>query len=377
LTGARCLIPLGEAAVRSPVLVTLLASVQAAGTYAVLLLMLGAATRVGWPTGRWLAPGLYAVGVVLAEATTRSAVLPTVVALVLLVASLGLMQLSRAVNGRLLHHIAAALFAGILPLSVMVRTAQAPKPPADDPPGWLELSVDDLTAVVARVPEGAGLVEEDALADLLLRAGVGRGQSSPRVVRIASVTAGRAGRPLFALPRAQRWLQHRGFALQNVEGVAGLAAAEQRGACRPLQAGWRRVADLESAETFAFVAASPESIGPIRLYAFFDVEPKLYSLDWPTDAIPGFRWKTYAPADPALQADLQADAVPLGDVVVDRSYALRLDQQRTAHGPLALVTTFHAQPTAVFGRLSGTAVESGISVCPAYPHDALGITRQP
>lgn len=370
---AACAVPVSSVDALATLPSSVLASVTAAGPFLVALAALGTfcgVLRLDAATA-WPAAALFASAALL-ELDGPATVLPTVSVAATVMAAIGLRELTQAIRPVRLARPALMVFGIVLVLAAHVRGLTSPgRSAANDADAGVSRAA--LQRVLALAPDGASLVEEGAAVNLLLRSASWGGAPVPRLIPAAPavVRAATQAAPVIALPRAQRWLQLRGFEMSDVEGAPGLARVEARGACRALQTTWRRLSDLEATETFALVGASAADTGPILIYALFDARPELFSLDWPADTVSGFRWQRYGPDDESLLADLQRDGVKVDDLDVKTLHGFRLTQSRTATAPLALATTFHRVPRAVYARLTDDAALQRLSLCPAFPHDVV------
>jgi hypothetical protein len=375
-----CVVPLTDPVERARLFSSLGVIVQTGGLYLSALAVLGGLLAVTAPGVRLrhaVAIALFAGGSMLAGLEQLPSLPPALPVVVTLLAAIGARQLLESLHGRLpLRVAAAAFFTGLLPLTAVSARFQAQGSPSTDF-GHDQLSLARMTTHLARVPAGAALVEEDARVSLLLRAAVLADHAVPRTINATPTVIARArlAGPVVALPYGQQFLKNRGFSLGDLLDAPGLASVESLGPCRALLADWRRLSDLERVETFAFVADRTADVGPIALYALFDARPELFSLDWPADAIPGFRWSRYVPRDGELRRAVEADRVPANALPLDDLFGIRLDLRRSPGSPLALATTFHRNPVAVFGRLDPAANQQRLSVCPASTHDVVGFGR--
>lgn len=374
-----CLLPLAVADSRAALLPSLTGTFAPAGLYVITLALAGGAITIATPAFRTrgiAALVAFAGGSVLASVGPATNASPPLAVILSLLAALGARDLLDATHTRRLQRPAAVFFVGLMPLAALSALWQHPSTVSRDL-GHDRLSRNALESLLTHAPAGAGLVTEDARVDLLMRAAALRGRVVPRVLpqAPAAVANARLRGPVIAMPFAQEWLKNRGFSLAALPDAAGLALVDTIGACRTLLGEWRRLSDLERADTFALVGEGTRDVGPITVYALFDARPDLFSLDWPAEAIPGFRWSRYGPGDRSVRPAIEADQVPALDLPLDGLFAIRLDLRRTATSPLALATTFHRAPLAVFGRLEPEAVGQRLSACPASTQDVTGFDR--
>ncbi len=358
-----------------------------AGIYALALAALGAFVLWLRRDVRLAMTIAYAVVVsaaVLWSDRTADALAPAAVSLWLLTAvglEETLRQCRRGPGGRL----AAVLLLALLPGLPFVRPA--PRVPAEWTPfGQESLSRESMQRVLGAMPDGAVLVRDDAMTDILLRSldGVSRrtGKSLRMVDRDSPVLAAEAARrdaAVFALPSAASVLPLRAFALSNGL-LPGLARVRRVGSCDGVAADWRTVPALTSSRTFALVAGDAASHGPIVLYVASDAPFAARPVDWPGATTRGFSWDVFdrAPSGSAYAraSSFAEDAAPLHGVWRDAPHVARLEIWRTPDAPLDLGVDLGATPVAATARVRPDAgADQHVSVCTTTAYARARIER--
>jgi hypothetical protein len=346
-----------------------------AGIYALALAALGAFVLWLRRDVRLAVAMTYAVVVgaaVLWSGQTADALAPAVVSLWLLTAvglEETLRQCRRGPGGRL----AAALLVALLPGLPFARPA--PRVPAEWTPfGQDSLSRESMQRVLGAMPDGAVLVRDDAMTDILLRSlgGVSRrtGKSLRIVDRDSTALAAEAARPdaaVYALPSAASVLSLRAFALSNGL-LPGLARVRRVGSCDGVTADWRAVLSLTSSRTFALVAGDAASHGPIVLYVASDAPFAARPVDWPGATTRGFSWDVFdrAPdgSELAREGSFAEDAAPRQGLWRDAPHVARLEVWRTPDAPLSLGVDLGATPVAAMARFRPDArADQYVSIC--------------
>jgi hypothetical protein len=372
-----CMLPIPGAALSAAHVVSAVSThlFVPAGIYALALAALGAFVLWLRRDVRLAVAMTYAVVVgaaVLWSGQTADALAPAVVSLWLLTAvglEETLRQCRRGPGGRL----AAALLVALLPGLPFARPA--PRVPAEWTPfGQDSLSRESMQRVLGAMPDGAVLVRDDAMTDILLRSlgGVSRrtGKSLRIVDRDSTALAAEAARPdaaVYALPSAASVLSLRAFALSNGL-LPGLARVRRVGSCDGVTADWRAVLSLTSSRTFALVAGDAASHGPIVLYVASDAPFAARPVDWPGATTRGFSWDVFdrAPdgSELAREGSFAEDAAPRQGLWRDAPHVARLEVWRTPDAPLSLGVDLGATPVAAMARFRPDArADQYVSIC--------------
>ncbi len=240
---------------------------------------------------------------------------------------------------------AAALSLTLVVLQVLPVTTRDPKGRVPD--GHERLTSAAMGAIIGEIPRGAGLVEEDAATDLLLRAQPGRLRSADRLHIVArdsaAVAAGMAVGPVFVLPRSQRVLQHLGLELTPAgrDGATGLAEVRQAHACTPTLAGRPApLPQLDGHTQLALVVEDELSRGPVVILLPAAVALSMLPLDWPPEATRGFHGRTFDLTRPDdvrdLADELRAYGLPPYPQPPPSRFVSRIEAWRTPGAPLVL-----------------------------------------
>jgi hypothetical protein len=385
-----CMLPVSGAAISVAHVVSAVSThlVAPAGIYALALAALGAFVLWLRRDVRLAVVMTYAVvvgaAVLLWSDQTADALAPAVVSLWLLTAvglEETLRQCRRGPGGRL----AAALLVALLPGLPFVRPA--PRLPAEWTPfGQESLSRQSMQRVLGAMPDGAVLVRDDAMTDVLLRslADVARrtGKSLRVVDRDSAVLAAEAARAdsvVYALPSTSSVLPLRAFALSDGL-LPGLARVRRAGSCDAITAGWRALSSLASSRTFAVVAAADASHGPIVLYVASDTPFAAQPIDWPGATTRGFSWDVFdrAPdgSESAREGSFAEDAALLQGVWLDAPHVARLELWRTPDAPLDLGVDLGTTPVAAMARVRPDAgADQHVSVCTMTRYTRVRIDR--
>jgi hypothetical protein len=370
----------------------LVAMLTAVGPYVIALAMLGtSAVRRRWPADGMMFAVVYVAAVALTAVLPHPDDLPLgpilelprplvpLLAGVWALTAVGLAEVQRAAGRGFRGHFAAALLIVLVPaLQWSAHQERGPFGSAGAGlTGHAALSLQRLDALLDPLPQQALLVLEDAGVDLLLRAraagpstaGIGLAPRDPFALAQWLAVPGRA---VYALPLAQRGLQHVGLRVTSLAGGQPLARVEPGRHCYRLRdEDWRSLPDLAGATAFGLVARREDEAGPVVLYATFDASPAVRPVDWPLPATRGFHAAVYRLADPAdrarLDRDLRDDAAPATVASTAAPYVARLEQWRTPGAPFVLPTSLGAGPGVVVARLkpgaSTDATASGITLC--------------
>lgn len=303
--------------------------------------------------------------------------------------AVGLADASRALSGTAGRRAGAfALATAVVVLQYTeMRSIEAP---ADrQPQGHYALSRGIFLQLVETLPAGAVVVAEDAVTALL-------GRALPSRVRIRyelhttpadklAVARQLSDSRVFALPRAQRRLQHLGFRLVAVDGpVSGLAEVRPGGVCSaPLTTEWRVVPELTDSRQFTMTTDDPQSRGPLVLFAASQERPDVRAVDWPPGALRGFHPRSFTQADAAdagvLSEELKtygADPNGLGGPP-QAPHVARIEMWRTPEAPLELTVGLGVIPNQLMARLADTAAAQTLTLCPSFEHEIQAIVPRP
>jgi hypothetical protein len=358
-----------------------------AGIYALALTVLGA-FALGLRRDARLAVAIaYAavVGAAVLWSDRPSDAAAPVVVVMWLVAAVGLeetlRQCRRGVGGRLAAIALVVLLPG-LPFS-----RPAPRMPAEWTPfGQEALSQRSMERVLGAMPNGAVLVRDDAMTDVLLRSLDGTRQRTGKSLRVAdrhsSALVAEAGRPrgaVYALPSASSILPLRAFALSD-SLLPGLARVHWAGSCDDVGAEWHAVASLGAPGPFAFVASDAASHGPIVVYVASDAPFAGRPIDWPGATARGFSWDVFdrAPdgSEGARQDSFAEDSAPLAGVWRDAPHVARFELWRTPDAPLGLGVDPGTVPIAAMARLRPDAGASQhIAICTMTRYERARVGR--
>jgi hypothetical protein len=206
----------------------------------------------------------------------------------------------------------------LLALVAVLQVARAERPRVEVDPGidgHMRMTHQDGSRILAALPPGAALADEDALTAVMLSS-----VASPK--RVARVPAMRAdvdraldAGPVYALPRAQRTLQLQGFetAPTGRIGAPGLAHVTEGAGCARPDGEWRPWHAPAGTTGVALVATDPAARGPILIYITADVLPDVRPFDASTVAARGvFIWDydlSLASDRERLERDSRDDAV--------------------------------------------------------------------
>ncbi len=210
-------------------------------------------------------------------------------------------------------------------------------------------SLAGMRRLLNAVPVGSTLVEEDASADLLVRAalwGARRPTKPLAIVPLArkDVADALAAGRVFAFPTGQRELGLRGFVIEPVTNLPGadthgIAAVSATRACVQLGRTWTDVSRTGENGRVALVADSDLARGPAVVY-FSGANGYTPGPDgWPQRMMPGFGLRMFDRDNPTNAALMDAEAAEAGlrDHPLFKSpYIARLTLFRTPHAQLAL-----------------------------------------
>jgi hypothetical protein len=224
------------------------------------------------------------------------------------------------------------------------------------------------------MPDGAVLVRDDAMTDVLLRSLDGTWQRTGKSLRVVdrdspalAVEAARPDSAVHALPSAASVLPLHAFALSDGL-LPGLTRVRRAGSCDDVTASWREMPSLSSSHLFALAAADAASYGPIVLYVAGNTPFAAQPVAWPGATPRGFSWDVFdrAPGgSEAAREDIFAeDDAPIDGVWRDAPHVARLELWRTPDAPLELGVDLGTTPIASMARIKPDAgAGQRVSVC--------------
>jgi hypothetical protein len=276
---------------------------------------------------------------------------------------------------------ALALSAALVVLQVLAANAHRPVTTIDDKHAGLTLT--RMSAIIGALPQGAGLVEEDAITSLLTHALPSRQRSSDRFHRVESSEAAvadavRTG-PVFVLPRGQRVLQHLGFELgPTMADVPGLAEVKRSFPCTAyIGPTPEPLAVLQGQQGFALVADDERSRDQVLIVLGGDVPQSAAPAGWPPESLRGFQGRMFDLTNAVDQHDLaeelrsyQLAAVLQGSLSGIR-YVTRIEAWRTPESPLVLPIALGSPVSIGVARRTGTSPDQHLRLCPSIPFEPL------
>ena len=323
-------------------------------------------SRFGWAAIVWVVAPLFAGG----------AALTAGVAVFWCLVAIGLGEVLVEGRSSMARRLAASLLLLLLPILQHQRLA-GQEPPASTM-GQGALTAGRVSSALRALPP-VTLVAEDASTDLVLRAVSSSRAVGGRPVRVsprdaASVAVALGRGPVFAFPRGQRELQHRGVAFVSKPSPAGLAQVDGVQGCSPVDRSWKESPAVVRTSRFALVATRPDARGPLTLYFGSDAPLSASALDWTGREMRGFHPRPYSAADRAeLREALISQGVPASSGVLTAPHVLRLVLWRTPAAPAVLPVALSAHPTIAIARLDAASHRDGIELCPSYAFEPATI----
>jgi hypothetical protein len=363
---------------------SLATAAMSGGPFVAALAALGAFSA--WRTGAratWLAAAAFAIVPAVVSATLAPAFV-----VLWLAAALGLADAVRAARPSIGGRVASTVL--MVPLPVLeLPQAVARHAGAIDGPGLPDLghgarSVDDMSEVLARLPDAAVVVEEDASTDVLLRALDGRWQKTGKRLARSAATGeavaealARSGGRVYTLPLAQSRLQWVGVEMKDAEGtgVAGLAEAARVVPCDALGERWTPASGLAGAAAFAVTSGDVRRYQGALIYVATSQPPAPAHAPWNDPADGTWRQAMY---DLALDADrqrLDTDAAhdelaPEAAAALRASpFVVRLEVWRRGAARPTLGVTLGAPVVAAFARAVESTPGSALVICPSFPRE--------
>jgi hypothetical protein len=294
-------------------------------------------------------------------------------------AACGLAETIRACRTGPGGRLAAALLVALVPVLAWQASAASPAPfPDVHTFGHDQLSLSLTQRLVAALPQGARVVSEDAVGDVLVRA-ASHDRSAPPLSREANAISAALskGERVFALPLAQRDLGQLGYRLEDV--LPGLAEVHAGAACHLATSEWRSLDNLDGASALTLAARTAAETGPVVIYATLEARPALDTVEWPATALRGFYTTIYDPSSAEDRAHLAQDVVddgaPAERVGRDGAFVARLELWRTPNAPLRLTVTLGVRPGEVIARVIAKSEPRRLWLCPAYMHAVQRISE--
>ncbi len=319
---------------------------------------------------------VWAAAPLLAERASGDAALAVSAAVFWCFVAIGLSEVM--VEGRLTfaRRVAAVLLLILLPV---LQYQRLPVSESAATPAGHERLTSGLVSGALRALPPATLVAEDASTDLVLRSLSSSDAAGGRPVRVtprnaASVAAALGQAPVFAFPRGQRELQHRGVLFLARPSAAGLAQVDAVHGCSAVDRRWEETPALARAPRFALVATVPDARGPLTLYLGSDAPLIASAIGWQPRDMRGFHPRPYSAADRAeLRLALLSQGLPASSAVLAAPHVLRLVLWRTPGAPDVLPVALSARPTAAVARLDADARRDGLVLCPSYAFEPAAI----
>lgn len=280
---------------------------------------------------------------------------------------------------------AAALSLTLVVLQVLHANTRTPA--GRSPDGHDQLTSAMMGTLVGEIPRGAGLVEEDATTDLLLRALPARLRSADRLHFVGrdrdAVADELATGRVFVLPRSQRVLQDLGLELTPAGrgAVTGLAEVRSAHACTAgLSDAAIPLPQLDGRTQIALVAADELSRGPVVVVLPAPVPLSMLPLEWPPEAIRGFHGRTFDLTIPADERDLAQElrhyGLPPHPQPSPTRFVSRIEMWRTPGAPLVLPMSLGGSAGTGTARILGTTPGQHLHLCPSLPFDVQPLVRR-
>lgn len=380
----RCAWPDPAAFSRSAALEVMRAAAATIGSLPFGLAALGAFSNAprlkaagGWPAvALALAP---IVTVAASGSAALTALAPTFVAFWWLVGA-GLDEVIKDLRGGVARLAAATVLVLLLPLLQTQRRSSFDAGTPIEARGHDRLSHRGSWRMVRALPDRAVLVEEDAVIDLLLRSvavELRRAGKTLRVVprRTQAVADELERGQVFALPRAQLELQHRGFrfTVEAAPPVPGIARVLSGGACRQLGPDWGEIPDLSKTSRLAVVADRPDAYGPVLLFLGSVSRLDQTTLGWPPETTERLLARQYDLGRDedrrSLAYAVGAHAAPPDSAVFRAPHVTELELRRTPGAPLVLPLALNRAPTGAIARTVSHAPDVRLEICPSFAYE--------
>lgn len=322
-----------------------------------------------------------------ATADDARAVAPAFLAIWVLCAA-GLREVRAALGDTFGRRMGAAALAIALVVLQLLRMPDPHVPGDLVPAGHEQMSRNMFSTLIGPMPAASVLVGEDAMTDLLIRSLSGRARERRRL-RVVAPNAAEIAALLkdyrvYALPRAQRRLQHLGLQFADIDGrtLNGLAEVRDVRPCPlPLTAEPRAVPELTVSNRLALVSAGARSYGPIHLFLSSETSFSARPLGWPAGATRGFLATTFDLAhgsDPRrLEDDLALYQAGHHRGLLKGPHVVHVEMWRVPGAPLILPVELGTRPAAAIGSLIEAGAETTLTVCPSLSYDVTPIGPRP
>ncbi len=334
-------------------------------------------TRAGDPRV-WVIAALAAVSLLISSEGDSGAAAPALVSAWVLAAA-GVGALARASLARGARPVAAWTLGLAIPLLTWAATSRQPVDPDETPLGHESLSRTSFARLLGTLPDKSALVEEDAVSELLLRSLDGWWQATGKDLALVprdadAIRAALRTRGVYALPRAQRSLQHRGVRLSDGGLLAnGAATVLSSTPCAALAGSWMALPDADGLRGFAVVAGAKPARGPFLIYAGGHAALDPAPADWPPRTRRGFFAEGFTTATEDERARLgealARDGAPADRPVMESPFVVRLELWRTPDAPLALAVAVSSPVSYVLARTVGGPVAPRTRLCASFPFD--------
>jgi hypothetical protein len=328
----------------------------------------------------WVTIAAFAILPAVVSATTAPAFV-----VLWLAAALGLadaVRATRATTGGRLASLLLMLLLPLLQLPQVIARHTASLNASDL--GGAGRSVDDMAAILARLPDAAVVVAEDAPTDVLLRALDGRWQKTgKRLARsdaspdaVAGALA-RSGGRVYVLPVAQSRLQWLGVDMTDAgtTGVDGLAEVVRVVPCDTLSERWLRAPGIAGAAAFALTSGDMRRYQGLLTYVATSQAPSPAHALWSDPADGTWRQAMYDTRIDAdrrrLDSDVARDelAGDAASALQTSPFVMRLEVWRRGAGRPTLGVTLGAAATAAFARAVETTSHRPLAICSSYPRE--------
>jgi hypothetical protein len=323
-------------------------------------------------------------GLLIVPGPTAWTLTPFVLAFWILAAT-GLAEVWRALGPTAGGRAGAVALSALLVVLQLVST-HAPRSLDLARDGHDRLSLSMMGAVVGALPRGAGLVEEDAVTDLLTRALPSRVRASDRFHRVTrqpnAITEALGNSRVFALPRSQRVLQYAGFEMIDaVPGVPGLAEIRQAHPCTAgLHGAPASLEPILGQRRFGLVAADERSRDRAVIVFASDVPLSAAPVDWPPDSRRNIQGRVF-------DLTVAADRTDFSDEITkyqlsswsrpETRYVTRIEIWRPSGSPLVLPIALGDVAKAGTARVLDSSPGQRLTLCPAFPYEVRPLFRRP
>ncbi len=304
---------------------------------------------------------------------------PSVVALWLLAAA-GASEVVRVLGSGIGRRLAAAVLLLAVPVLQYSRHAATNVPAFSEAWGHETLTRRDIARLLDVLPGNAALVVDDATSAIALGAEAGaatrRGKHITLISRhVDDVASALKSSRVFALPRAQRELQHQGVRIGSAvwPGVSGVSEISIGSSCRSPGPSWTPWPEVAGAPAFALVALHAADRGPIVVYLGGSALMDPSTAGWVPRETRGFHFGTFVMRDEGRRARLKeesgGDQLPADHPLFASPYVTRIEMWRVPGGARILPVSLSHSADAALVRLIGPSSAGGTRVCPSYPQE--------